>query len=56
VLRQYLPAAYAAVQRGEIDTRAQSLVVYHVRQVLGEYSHACHPEAAGTTTEKGSTP
>jgi D-tagatose-1,6-bisphosphate aldolase subunit GatZ/KbaZ len=41
LLRQYLPAAYAAVRRGEIQTSAQSLLVHQVRQVLGEYSRAC---------------
>jgi D-tagatose-1,6-bisphosphate aldolase subunit GatZ/KbaZ len=55
LLRQYLPAEYAAVSRGELATRAQSLVVHHIRQVLAEYSRACDPKAAALTTEKGTT-
>jgi D-tagatose-1,6-bisphosphate aldolase subunit GatZ/KbaZ len=55
LLRQYLPAAYAAVRRGEIQTSAQSLLVHQVRQVLSEYSRACGPQAAvavdGGTTQ-----
>jgi D-tagatose-1,6-bisphosphate aldolase subunit GatZ/KbaZ len=45
LLRQYLPAVHAAVRRGEIETSAQSFVVHHIRQVLGEYSEACDPSA-----------
>jgi D-tagatose-1,6-bisphosphate aldolase subunit GatZ/KbaZ len=48
LLRQYLPASYAAVRRGEIRTSAQSLAVHHVRQVLAEYSSACNQMAATT--------
>ena len=54
LLRQYLPAAYAAVRRGEIQTNAQDLLVHQVRQVLSEYSRACDPKAAavdGGTTQ-----
>jgi D-tagatose-1,6-bisphosphate aldolase subunit GatZ/KbaZ len=56
LLRQYLPAAYGAVRRGEISTRAQSLVVHHIRQVLADYSRACDPAADAPTTERGPTP
>jgi D-tagatose-1,6-bisphosphate aldolase subunit GatZ/KbaZ len=41
LLRQYLPAAYAAVRRGAIGTSAQSLIVHQIRQVLSDYSQAC---------------
>jgi D-tagatose-1,6-bisphosphate aldolase subunit GatZ/KbaZ len=43
LLRQYLPASYAAVRRGEITTSTQSLIVHQVRQVLSDYSWACGP-------------
>jgi D-tagatose-1,6-bisphosphate aldolase subunit GatZ/KbaZ len=42
LLRQYLPAAYAAVRSGEIPARMSSLVIHHVRQVLEQYSRACN--------------
>jgi D-tagatose-1,6-bisphosphate aldolase subunit GatZ/KbaZ len=45
LLRQYLPAAYGAVRRGEIRPSAQNLIVHHVRQVLSDYSWACGPRA-----------
>ncbi|HYC09585.1 MAG TPA: D-tagatose-bisphosphate aldolase, class II, non-catalytic subunit [Steroidobacteraceae bacterium] len=45
LLRQYLPAVHAAVRRGEIQVSAQSFVIHHIRQVLGEYSRACEPSA-----------
>ncbi|MBV8495264.1 MAG: D-tagatose-bisphosphate aldolase, class II, non-catalytic subunit [Gammaproteobacteria bacterium] len=41
LLRQYLPAAYAAVRAGALRTDAASLLVHHIGQVLGEYSRAC---------------
>jgi D-tagatose-1,6-bisphosphate aldolase subunit GatZ/KbaZ len=53
LLRQYLPAEYAAVSRGELATRAQSLVVHHIRRVLAEYSRACDPKAAALIAEEG---
>jgi len=55
LLRQYLPAEYGAVSRGELATRAQSLVVHHIRQVLAEYSRACDPKADALTTKRGMT-
>ncbi len=42
LVRQYLPAAYGALRRGEMQMSAQSLLIHHIRQVLGEYSRACH--------------
>ena len=59
LLRQYLPTAYAAVRRGEIQTSAQSLLVHQVRQVLSEYSRACSQRAesaAGEAVKEGTTP
>jgi D-tagatose-1,6-bisphosphate aldolase subunit GatZ/KbaZ len=41
LLHQYLPAAHAALQRGEIEMSARALVVHQIRQVLAEYSRAC---------------
>jgi D-tagatose-1,6-bisphosphate aldolase subunit GatZ/KbaZ len=41
LLHQYLPAAYAAVRRGELPLRARSILIHHLRQVLAEYSSAC---------------
>lgn len=41
LLRQYLPTAYAALRRGEIQMSARALVIHQVRQVLAEYSSAC---------------
>jgi D-tagatose-1,6-bisphosphate aldolase subunit GatZ/KbaZ len=41
LLRQYLPAAYAAWRSGEIGMSARSLLVHQIRQVLTEYSSAC---------------
>ena len=55
LLRQYLPAAYAAVRRGEIQTSAQSLLVHQVRQVLAEYSRACDPKAPTVAVDGGTT-
>jgi D-tagatose-1,6-bisphosphate aldolase subunit GatZ/KbaZ len=52
LLHQYLPAAHAAVRRGEIATSARALVVYQIRQVLAEYSRACGGAAA---QHRGST-
>jgi D-tagatose-1,6-bisphosphate aldolase subunit GatZ/KbaZ len=43
LLSQYLPAAYAAVRRGQLAPRLPDLVIHHVRQVLGHYSEACQP-------------
>ena len=54
LLRQYLPAAHAAVRRGEIATSAQSLVVHHVRRVLSDYSQACGPGA--DAAQRGTPP
>jgi D-tagatose-1,6-bisphosphate aldolase subunit GatZ/KbaZ len=56
LLRQYLPTAYVAVRRGEIQTSAQSLLVHQVRQVLSEYSRACDAKAAGLADDGGTTP
>jgi len=41
LLRQYAPAAYAAVCKGEIGLSAQSLAIHHIRQILAQYSMAC---------------
>jgi D-tagatose-1,6-bisphosphate aldolase subunit GatZ/KbaZ len=41
LLRQYLPTAYAALRRGEIQMSARGLLVHQIRQVLAEYSSAC---------------
>ena len=41
LLRQYLPTAYAALRRGEIQMSARAFVIYQIRQVLAEYSSAC---------------
>ena len=45
LLRQYLPSAYRAVQRGELRPGASSLIVHHVRRVLNDYSQACGQQA-----------
>jgi D-tagatose-1,6-bisphosphate aldolase subunit GatZ/KbaZ len=52
LLRQYLPAAYGAVRRGEIRPSAQSLIVHQVRRVLSEYSGACG-RGAGAAVSRG---
>jgi D-tagatose-1,6-bisphosphate aldolase subunit GatZ/KbaZ len=53
LLRQYLPAAYRAVRRGEIPLSARSILIHQVRQVLAEYSSACRP--GGPAGEEGAT-
>jgi D-tagatose-1,6-bisphosphate aldolase subunit GatZ/KbaZ len=52
LLHQYLPAAHAALRRGEIEMSARALVVHQIRQVLAEYSRACDGAAA---QDRGST-
>jgi D-tagatose-1,6-bisphosphate aldolase subunit GatZ/KbaZ len=42
LLKQYLPAAYAAARRAEQPLTAQHLVMHHIGQVLAEYSAACN--------------
>jgi D-tagatose-1,6-bisphosphate aldolase subunit GatZ/KbaZ len=42
LLSQYLPAAHAAVRAGTLAPRMPELLTHHVRQVLAQYSHACH--------------
>lgn len=56
LLRQYLPAAYGAVRRGEIRPSAQSLIVHQVRQVLSDYSWACGSRAAADAAARGTPP
>ncbi len=46
LLHQYLPAASAAVRRGELKPRLPDLVIHHVRQVLAAYTSACDPGRA----------
>jgi D-tagatose-1,6-bisphosphate aldolase subunit GatZ/KbaZ len=41
LLKQYLPAAYAAARRGELRLSMQSLVIHHIRGVLAGYATAC---------------
>ena len=55
LLRQYLPAAYAAVRRGEIRPSAQNLIVHHVREVLSDYSQACGEHASAGAQHGGTT-
>jgi D-tagatose-1,6-bisphosphate aldolase subunit GatZ/KbaZ len=52
LLRQYLPAAYAALRRGEIELSARGLLVHQIRQVLYQYSSACDDASA---QNRGST-
>ena len=52
LLHQYLPTAYAALRRGEIELSARALVIHQIRQVLAEYSRACDGAAA---QHRGST-
>ena len=56
LLRQYLPAAYGAVRRGEIRPSAQSLIVHQVRQVLSDYAGACSPRADAAAIARGTPP
>jgi D-tagatose-1,6-bisphosphate aldolase subunit GatZ/KbaZ len=56
LLRQYLPAAYAAVRRGEFEPRARSLLIHHIRQVLTDYSSACGTKTGAGAAKEGSTP
>jgi D-tagatose-1,6-bisphosphate aldolase subunit GatZ/KbaZ len=51
LLRQYLPAAHRAVRRGEIPLCARSILIYQVRQVLGEYSQACRQDVRAVVDE-----
>jgi len=53
LLRQYLPNAHRAVRRGEIALTARGILIYQVRQILGEYSSACRQ--GGAALEKGAT-
>ncbi|MGN6454492.1 MAG: D-tagatose-bisphosphate aldolase, class II, non-catalytic subunit [Steroidobacteraceae bacterium] len=55
LLRQYLPAAYAAVRTGEIRPSAQNLIVHHVREVLSDYSQACGEHAGAGAQHGGPT-
>lgn len=41
LLLQYLPAAYQAVQQGLITNNAQSVLLFHIDQVLARYATAC---------------
>jgi D-tagatose-1,6-bisphosphate aldolase subunit GatZ/KbaZ len=41
LIKQYLPAAYAAARRSGLRLDAESLVMHHVGHVLAEYSAAC---------------
>ena len=41
LLKQYLPAAYAAARRGELRLSAQSIAIHHIRAVLAGYATAC---------------
>jgi D-tagatose-1,6-bisphosphate aldolase subunit GatZ/KbaZ len=43
LVKQYLPAAYAAARRSERALTAQHLIRHHIEQVLAEYSAACNP-------------
>jgi D-tagatose-1,6-bisphosphate aldolase subunit GatZ/KbaZ len=43
LVKQYLPAAYAAARRSERALTAQLLIRHHIEQVLAEYSSACNP-------------
>jgi D-tagatose-1,6-bisphosphate aldolase subunit GatZ/KbaZ len=52
LLHQYLPAAHAALRRGDIELNARALVVHQIRQVLAEYSRACDGAVA---QNRGST-
>ncbi len=45
LLRQYLPSAYEAVRRGEMQTSLRGLVIHHIREVLTQYSRACDQRA-----------
>jgi D-tagatose-1,6-bisphosphate aldolase subunit GatZ/KbaZ len=53
LLRQYRPAAYAAVRRGEIQTSAQSLLVHQVSTVLTDYSQACTSKTDASASDRG---
>lgn len=48
LLLQYLPAAYQAVQQGVITNNVQSVLLFHIDQVLARYAKAC-----GLTPVKG---
>ena len=41
VLRQYMPAQYDRVRRGEIEWTAEALVYDKVRDFLDDYFYAC---------------
>ncbi|GHG72371.1 D-tagatose-1,6-bisphosphate aldolase subunit KbaZ [Alishewanella longhuensis] len=41
LLLQYLPEAYQAVQQGLIRNDAQSVLLFHIDQVLARYAKAC---------------
>jgi len=41
LLLQYLPVAYQAVQQGLIANNAQSVLLFHIDQVLARYAKAC---------------
>lgn len=41
MLSAYLPDEYHAVRAGELQMAAESIVLYHIRQVLREYAAAC---------------
>jgi D-tagatose-1,6-bisphosphate aldolase subunit GatZ/KbaZ len=45
LLRQFLPAAWDAVRRGETQLSLQGLVIHHIREVLSQYSRACDQRA-----------
>ncbi len=56
LVRQYLPGAWGAVRRRDIEPRMRSLVMHHIRQVLTDYSSACEPTADAGAVNQGSTP
>jgi len=41
MLSAYLPDEYRAVRTGELQPKAKSIVLHHIRLVLREYAAAC---------------
>jgi D-tagatose-1,6-bisphosphate aldolase subunit GatZ/KbaZ len=55
LISQYLPAQYAAIRAGQLNSNPRELVFDGVEQVLRHYDHACRPtdSAGGAVIDRG---
>ena len=55
LISQYLPAQYAAIRAGRLESKPRELALDGVEQVLRHYDHACRPtdSAGGAVIDRG---